>query len=30
VARAKALADAGYKVFVVGFGAGMPDYLRTP
>lgn len=28
VARAKALADAGYKVFVVGFGSGMPDYLE--
>jgi Tfp pilus tip-associated adhesin PilY1 len=28
VAKAKALADAGYKVFVVGFGAGMPDYLE--
>lgn len=28
VARAKALADAGYKVFVVGFGAAMPDYLE--
>ncbi len=25
VARAKALADAGYKVFVIGFGADMPD-----
>ena len=29
VARAKALADAGYKVFVVGFGAAMPDYLEN-
>jgi len=29
VAKAKALADAGYKVFVVGFGAGMPDYLEN-
>lgn len=28
VAKAKALADAGYKVFVVGFGAGMPDHLE--
>lgn len=28
VAKAKALADAGYKVFVVGFGADMPHYLR--
>jgi len=28
VAKAKALADAGYKVFVVGFGAAMPDYLE--
>lgn len=29
VARAKVLADAGYKVFVVGFGSTMPDYLRN-
>ncbi|MGA2462889.1 MAG: PilC/PilY family type IV pilus protein [Thermodesulfobacteriota bacterium] len=29
VARAKALADAGYKVFVVGFGANMPAYLTN-
>lgn len=29
VAKAKALADAGYKVFVVGFGSGMPDYLEN-
>lgn len=28
VAQAKALADAGYKVFVVGFGSSMPDYLE--
>jgi Tfp pilus tip-associated adhesin PilY1 len=28
VARAKALADAGYKVFVVGFGSTMPHWLR--
>ena len=28
VARAKALADAGYKVFVIGFGSTMPDYLE--
>jgi hypothetical protein len=28
VDRAKALADAGYKVFVVGFGADMPDFLK--
>ncbi|MEW6115855.1 MAG: PilC/PilY family type IV pilus protein [Nitrospirota bacterium] len=28
VAKAKALADAGYKVFVVGFGAAMPDSLE--
>ena len=27
VARAKALADAGYKVFVIGIGSGMPYYL---
>ncbi|WP_333653709.1 pilus assembly protein [Dissulfurispira sp.] len=29
VARAKKLADAGYKVFVVGFGADMPDSLEN-
>jgi hypothetical protein len=29
VAKAKALADAGYKVFVVGFGADMPYWLRN-
>jgi hypothetical protein len=29
VARAKALGDAGYKVFVIGFGAAMPPYLRN-
>ena len=29
VAKVKALADAGYKVFVVGFGAGMPHWLRN-
>lgn len=29
VAKAKSLADAGYKVFVVGFGAGMPHFLRN-
>lgn len=29
VARAKALADAGYKTFVIGFGASMPDYLEN-
>jgi len=28
VAKAKALADAGYKVFVIGFGEGMPDHLQ--
>ena len=28
VAKAKALGDAGYKVYVVGFGAGMPHFLR--
>ena len=27
-AKAKALADAGYKVFVIGFGAAMPDYME--
>ncbi len=29
VAKAKALSDAGYKVFVVGFGANMPAHLRN-
>ncbi len=29
VAKAKALADAGYKVFAVGFGAGMPAVLKN-
>ncbi len=29
VARAKALADAGYKVFVIGVGVSMPDYLKN-
>jgi len=29
VARTKALADAGYKVFVIGFGNGMPGYLQS-
>lgn len=29
VAKAKALADAGYKVFVIGFGSAMPDYLEN-
>ncbi len=29
VAKAKALRDAGYRVFVVGFGAGMPSYLQN-
>ncbi|MGB9699337.1 MAG: pilus assembly protein [Thermodesulfobacteriota bacterium] len=29
VAKAKALADAGYKVFVIGFGNPMPHYLRN-
>jgi len=29
VAKAKALADAGYKVFVVGFGATMPHWLTN-
>lgn len=29
VAKAKALADAGYKVFVVGFGASIPHYSRN-
>lgn len=29
VAKAKALSDAGYRVFVIGFGAAMPPYLRN-
>ena len=29
VAQAKVLADAGYKVFVVGLGAGMPHWLKN-
>ncbi|MCX5821728.1 MAG: PilC/PilY family type IV pilus protein, partial [Deltaproteobacteria bacterium] len=29
VAKAKALGDAGYKVFVIGFGTAMPPYLRN-
>jgi hypothetical protein len=29
VAEAKALSDAGYKVFVIGFGANMPHYLKN-
>ncbi len=29
VTRVKALADAGYKVFVIGFGANMPVYLQN-
>ena len=29
VAKVKALADSGYKVFVVGFGADMPHWLRN-
>lgn len=29
VARAKALAEAGYKVFMIGFGASMPKYLQN-
>ncbi|HNU84704.1 MAG TPA: PilC/PilY family type IV pilus protein [Syntrophales bacterium] len=29
VARAKALADAGYKIFVIGFGANMPDIEKN-
>lgn len=28
VDKAKALADAGYRVFVIGFGADMPDALK--
>ena len=29
VARAKALSDAGFKVFVIGFGSVMPPYLKN-
>jgi Tfp pilus tip-associated adhesin PilY1 len=29
VARAKALRDSGYMVFVIGFGTAMPPYLRN-
>jgi type IV pilus assembly protein PilY1 len=29
IAKAKALADAGYLVFVLGFGADMPHYLKN-
>jgi len=29
VAKAKALADAGYGLFVIGFGSGMPTYLQN-
>ncbi len=29
VARAKALADAGYPVFIVGFGADLPYFLKN-
>jgi hypothetical protein len=29
VAATKQLADAGYKVFVVGFGSAMPTYLKN-
>jgi hypothetical protein len=29
VGMAKALADAGYRVFVVGFGASMPDVMKN-
>ena len=29
VAQAKALGDAGYKVFVIGFGSSMPSYLQN-
>ena len=28
VAKAKALADAGYRLFVIGFGSAMPDQLE--
>ena len=29
VAAAKALYNAGYKIFVIGFGSGMPSYLTN-
>jgi type IV pilus assembly protein PilY1 len=29
VVAAKTLADAGYKVFVIGMGSNMPDYLKN-
>ncbi len=29
VKQAKTLKDAGYRVFIVGFGAAMPDYLEN-
>lgn len=29
VAKAKQLADAGYKIFVIGFGSTMPPYLQN-
>ena len=29
MAKAKALGDAGYRVFVIGFGTAMPPYLRN-
>lgn len=29
VARAKAFYDAGYRVFIIGFGAAMPVYLKN-
>jgi len=29
VLAAKALADAGYKIFVIGMGSNMPDYLKN-
>ena len=29
VAKARALADAGYKVFVIGFGGSMPAHLKN-
>jgi hypothetical protein len=29
VAKAKVLADTGYKVFVIGFGSTMPSYLQN-
>ncbi|MBN1546776.1 MAG: hypothetical protein JW902_08970 [Syntrophaceae bacterium] len=29
VAKAKALADAGFRLFIIGIGSSMPDYLKN-